>query len=230
MFRILRLLMTLSALALPLAAVAAKPAQTALSAEQGLTILAKAQVADGRCNVLSKAEYRELSTYRARAEAASAGFMNAKKAAAAIAKGKAQGRAAPCNDATRSDIRETLVAARQAVAEADGVMPRPEKPEVIVDPVEKMLPKGKAKALALPEYRELTMPYFVDLRCKQLGGRKARNYYEAIKDLQAAMIRQHGTPAVASAQSRAQREAKSVKCGAGSLRMAQSGYAAIVSE
>lgn len=228
MLRISRLLMTLPVLALPLAAMAAKPAHAALSAEQGLTILAKAQVADGRCNVLSKAEHRELSTYRSRAEIASAGLISAKKAAAAIAKGKAQGKSAPCNDATRSDIRETLIAARQAVAEADGAMPRPEKPEVIVDPVEKMLPKGKAKALALPEYRELIMPYFVDLRCKQLGGRKARNYYEAIKGLQAAMIRQHGTPAVASAQSRAQREARGVNCGAVSLRMAQSGYAAIM--
>lgn len=225
MLKIAPVLLLLPLVALPLAAL---PALAALSPQQGLTILAKAHVADGRCKFLSKAERRELGNYRARAELASSQLMSQKKAEAAIAKGTAQGQAAACNERTRTDIIETLVAARAAIAEADGAEPDKQQPAVTVDPVDKMLPGRKDKAVALAAYRALVKPYFLDLRCKHLSGRKARNYYEAIKDLQKATIGRHGATAVAAAQARAQREAKSVKCGAASQQIARSGYAAMM--
>ena len=68
MHRLKRLLITLPVLALPLLVAAAAPATAALSAEQGLLILAKAKAADGKCHFLSAGERRELSSYLARAD------------------------------------------------------------------------------------------------------------------------------------------------------------------
>jgi hypothetical protein len=214
-----RLMLTLPVLALPLAAVAVKPAEAALSAEQGLTILARAKAADTKCNFLSGAERRELTGYLARAEMASRGLMDDDTANTAIANGRASGKAAKCSAANRSDVEETLLAARLAVAEADGV--KPEK-------AEKPRKPSKTGAVSLAEYRELTKPYFVDLRCKQLSGRKPHRYYDAIKDLQAASIAKHGTAAVANAQARARKDARGVTCGPASQKMAEAGLAAIL--
>ncbi len=132
MHRFKRMLITLPALVLPLLVVALEPAAAAaLSAEQGLHILSRAKANDTKCKYLPGPGRRELSSYLARAELASRGLMDSDAANAAIASGRAAGKAAKCNEANRSDTEETLLAARLAVAEADGVEPanRPRSPE-----------------------------------------------------------------------------------------------------
>lgn len=214
MLRLARFLLTVPVLVLPIAAAA-----STLSAEQGLSVLAKAKANDAKCGFLSKKEHAELSGYLARAEVASQGLMSGKAANTAIRKGRDAGKAASCGEASRNDVEETLSAARLAVAQADGVKPKePIKTKKTAD----IGPVGPS------EYRRLTMPYFVDLRCKQLGGRKASLYYEAIKDLQGASIAKHGTAAIAAAQGKARKEARGVTCGPASKKQAEDGLTAIL--
>lgn len=214
MLRLARFLLTVPVLVLPISAAA-----STLSAEQGLSVLAKAKASDAKCGFLSKKEHSELSGYLARAEVASQGLMSGKTANAAIRQGRDAGKAGKCGEAARNDVEETLAAARLAVAQADGVKPaKPAKAEKA----------GKIGPATPAEYRILTKPYFVDLRCKQLGGRKASLYYEAIKDLQAASIAKHGTAAIATAQGRARKEARGVTCGPASKKQAEEGLTAIL--
>ena len=224
--RLARLLTTLPVVILPLVARIIDPAAAStLSVEQGLHVLAKSKATDSKCGFLASSERRELSGYLARAEVASQTMIGGSTVNAAIANGRAAGKAAKCGSGARQDVEETLVAARLAVAQADGIRParlrQPDKPE-------KTNSHGQIAPATPAEYRTLTQPYFVDLRCKQLGGRKARLYYEALQELQKASIAKHGTAAIAGAQARTRKVAQGITCGPASRKLAEQGLAAIL--
>jgi hypothetical protein len=223
-----RVFITIPVLALPLAALSPKPALAGeLTAVQGLQILAKAQAADRRCHFLSAAEHDELASYQSRAEIASAGLMPPKEVGAAIADGKAQGKAAPCDETTRSDVTDTLTAARQAVASADHSAGRRPPRVASPDPVRQVKPSGSGGAVSLATYRGVLKPYFVDLRCHELDGRAAKSYWNAIVRLRTELLARYGKPAVSSAQVAARNSAAGVGCGAGARSMARQGLADI---
>jgi hypothetical protein len=206
--KLARLVISLPLLIVPLAGLVHQPAQAGeLSAAQGLTILAMAQTADRRCHVLSAAEHGELASYRSRAEMAALTLVSKQQRNTAIAEGVARGKAAPCTAATAADIRETLKAAREAVAAADGRVPD-SKP----DSVDVMKPAGSADPVTLATYTRLVKPYFADLRCHNLSGGDARRYFRAVVRLQRGMIKKFGTPAVADAQLKAKRAANGMSC------------------
>lgn len=224
--RLARRLITLPVLILPLAAWVTSPASAStLSVDEGLFVLAKSKASDGKCGFLSRSERQELSGYLARAEVASQSMIGGAAVNAAIAKGRTAGRTAACNSPSRADVEETVAAARLAVAQADGVKPaRAQTAES-----EKKLDKSrKLGPVAPPEYGKLAKPYFVDLRCKQLTSRKARLFYEAIKDLQKASIAKHGTAAIAAAQAKTRKSAQTIACGPASRQLAEQGLAAIL--
>lgn len=224
--RLTRLLTTLPVVILPLVARIIDPASAStLSVEQGLQVLAKSKAIDRKCGLLAASERRELTGYLARAEVASQSMIGGSAANAAIANGRAAGKAAKCGPGARQDVEETLVAARLAVAQADGT--RPVRPRPLEMP-EKPNRLGQIGPVSPAEYRSLTQPYFVDLRCKQLGSRKARLYYEAIKDLQKASIAKHGTAAIAGVQARTRKVAQGISCGPASRELAEQGLAAIL--
>lgn len=224
--RLARLLTTLPVVILPLVVRIIDPASaSALSVEQGLHVLAKSKAIDSKCGILVASERRELSGYLARAEVASQNMIGGSAANAAVINGRAAGKSAKCGPGARHDVEETLEAARLAVAQVDGIRavhPRPAgKPE-------KPNRYGQIGPVSPAEYRTLTQPYFVDLRCKQLSGRKARLYYEAIRDLQQASIAKHGTAAIAGAQARTRKVAQGITCGPASRKLAEQGLAAIL--
>lgn len=218
MKKLSRLVISLPLLVLPFALQAQKPALASeLSAVQALQILAMAQAADDRCNALSASEHGELASYRNRAEMASISMLSGAQRSKAIAQGVAQGRTTPCNDATRADIRETLRAAREAIATADG-QPAPQKPEPAAKPkpakpaASLMKPAGTSGPVTLPVYSGLLKPYYADLRCHTLSRSAATRYWRAIIRLQRGMVAKYGTPTVASAQASARRSASGMSC------------------
>ncbi len=224
--RLARHLIALPILILPMAAWIIGPAAAStLSMEQGLFVLAKSKASDSKCGFLSASERRELSGYLARAEAVSPSMVAGDAANAAIAKGRAAGKASGCGHRARTDVEETVAAARMAVAQADGHRPARLR---TAGAAEKPARSRKLGPVAPSEYGQLAKPYFVDLRCKHLASRKARLYYEAIKDLQKASIAKHGTAAIASTQARTRKAAQAMACGPASRKLAEQGLAAIL--
>ena len=125
------------------------------AAEEGPALaayyLAHAQAVNEACQFLSDQAREELSGYVARAEVAAVEKIGVAGTRDAMARGRAEGRAAGCREDARSSLNETLMAARQAVAQADGG----EKPETGVTVAPQT---GFASGSAAPEEKALAAP------------------------------------------------------------------------
>ncbi|MEQ1524658.1 MAG: hypothetical protein ABL936_25650, partial [Aestuariivirga sp.] len=116
MLKFSQFLITLPLLALPLAALAPKPALAeTVGFERALELLAKSVVVDNKCNVLTVSERDELSNYVARAEVAAAERTTLVVTRSALSAGQSQGRAETCGEEASQEVKETLTAAREAI-------------------------------------------------------------------------------------------------------------------
>lgn len=128
MLKISQYLITLPILALPFAGLAAKPALAeAVGLERALELLAKSVVVDGN-DVLTMTERDELSSYVAKAEVAAAEKTSVAVTRSALAAGRNQGLAATCGSGASDEVKETLMAARDAINSSEREDARVAKP------------------------------------------------------------------------------------------------------
>ena len=233
--RLSQLLVTLPVLAIPLTALAVKPAMAAGAAEEAVRILARAGAVNDKCGYLTSAERSELSRYEARAEIAAANQSSAKRATSAASAGAAEGRRAGCTGEAEADVRETLVAAREAVREADR---RPSSTEVQQKP--KAQPAKAASrsdggepirsgSKGLGFYARVVGAYYLERECRSLSGRDAERFWEKIAELHKQTVRQNGKAAVARVMAQAERNARGSSCGESVEARIEQGYQDVTS-
>lgn len=202
------------------------------AAEQAVLILARAKSIDSRCNILSASERSELTRYTARAEIAAASQVSASAARAANDAGAAQAKLAGCSAQASADVRETLIAARTAIAAIDVREPKrrkteaaPEKPVRIKrEPVEGdeviEVPRGNLKS-----YASSVRGYYVERRCRHLPDSDAKRYWNAIVRFHKSVVRTHGASRVAPVMRDAERAASRGTCGNATLALVKQGFA-----
>lgn len=217
-----RLVMTLPLLAMPLGMMAMNPAKAAgTAAEEAVRILTRARSADQQCRYLSSAEKNELSRYTARAEIAAASQASTSAAKAASAAGMSEGKSATCSKDTEADIRETLEAAREAVAVAKADEAKPvrvsakpakrvaEMAEDTEDDGEPMRLKGSS----LGQYARVVRAYYLERECRSLPRRDADRFWNGVVKLHKSAVRANGKSAVARVMAAAERQASGSSCG-----------------
>src|SRR3990170_6603724 len=120
MLKFSQFLITLPILALPLAALASKPALAeTVGLERALELLAKSVVVDNKCNVLTVSERDELSNYVAKAEVMAAEKTTVDRTRSALSAGRKQGLSTTCGSGASREVKETLTAARDAINAAE---------------------------------------------------------------------------------------------------------------
>jgi hypothetical protein len=211
----LHLLVTLPLLVLPAVALVASPARAASSpALEAVGILAKARASDEKCKFLSAKERAELARYAARAELASASQSSAAATRAAVAAGSAEGRDEPCGEASKTDVGDTLFAAREAMAEAVGPAPRnavPESRRVLREPAgDRMAPRD---AGGLRFYARVVSAYYLERECKSLGRDRDDHFWRRIAVIHRDTVSRFGRRAVAPLKERAEAGAQGTSCG-----------------
>lgn len=90
----------------------------AMDAKDVTMMLARAQTLDSRCKILSANESQDLRDLVARAEIALAGRYSVSVARETLSRGRADGKAAACDTAATSQVRDILKAGVQATLEA----------------------------------------------------------------------------------------------------------------
>lgn len=202
------------------------------AAEQAVLILARARSIDSRCNILSAGERSELTRYAARAEIAAASQVSAAAARAATDAGAAQAKSAGCSEQASADVRETLVAARTAIAAIDAREPKrrtaeatpesqasarrePVEGDVVVE-----VPRGNLKI-----YASSVRGYYVERRCRHLKDSDAKRYWQAIVRFHKSVVRAHGASRVAPVMRDAERAAGRGACGSATLALVRKGFA-----
>jgi hypothetical protein len=248
----LRYTITVPLLALPIIGVAPKVALAEISSPvQALELLAKRKEIDAKCHRLSPGERQELSDYVARAELAVVRRHSVADAQAAITIGKAKGAAAACDEAALSRVRETLSAARRALAgspepaaESEGglvieaktslsMRPSLVEPETSAPPTEIEKPKLEAvveqpkKHRLLERYRAAATAYYVERRCGHLPRREAQQFWNLIVERHNEVLARNKRRAVAATLQSALAEANTMMCGARSAALVRQEYAAV---
>jgi hypothetical protein len=246
---------TIPLLAVPIAAAAPKYAYAAISSPtQALELLAKSKEVEAKCQKLASSERQELSDYTARAELAVARRKSVADAQAAITIGKSKGRAAACNDASLTEVRETLTAARAAMANLaeqtaendDGLVienkaatkMRPSLIEPVapavsmrIKPIEQTIEKPAVerprKRDALRGYRDALTAYYVELRCGHLSRSQARQFWNQIVERHNQLLANNSRRAVATTLRSASATASRMPCGIRTAEMVRQGYASI---
>jgi aminopeptidase N len=112
------------------------------------TMLARSQVLDSRCKILSTNESQDLRDLVARAEIALAGKYSVTVARETLAKGRAEGKVAACDAAASAQVRDILNAGMQATTEAPAVA-KPDQPVAAApQPIAQPEPKAAATPIA----------------------------------------------------------------------------------
>lgn len=219
-----RFLITLPLLLMPLPLViASSPASAAgTAAQEAVRILSRARTADSRCQFLSRQERAELGRYTARAEIAAASQISAAAAKAAAAAGRSEGKSAACSEDTRADVRETLQAAREAIA-ASNPPRRKTGAAQTTDGEDEDL--KKQRPVRLDHYRSVVTAYYVERRCRHLSKPQADRFWRAIVRIHKSTVLHSGAGAVSRVMRRAERAAGSVSCGHDSTVMVKAGFA-----
>ena len=222
MLKFSQLLITLPVLALPLVSLAAKPALAeTVGMERALELLAKSTVVDKKCKFLSVSERDELSTYVAKAEVAAAEKTSLAITRSALASGRKEGGAVACGTEASSEVRETLAAAREAIASAE--QPESSMPEKAV------AVKAPDSKGSLEVYGMVMEAYLLERRCVYLSRSKMNSFYKAVVKGHLAVISEFGKPAVSKAMKAAEARANRQVCnGAGQARV-KAGLAEIAS-
>ena len=222
MLKFSQFLITLPILALPLATLATKPAfAETVGIERALELLAKSAVVDNRCNVLTMSERDELSTYVAKAEVAAAGKTTLGVTRSALSSGKKQGQAATCGTEASGEVRQTLVAAREAInaaAQEESAQPEPVA----------ALPAPAVKS-SLSAFGQVIEVYFLERRCTYLSKRKINSFYKAVVRNHDVVVSEFGKPAVSKIMKAAEARSNYQSCdGVGKARV-KAGFAQIAS-
>ena len=222
MLKFSQFLITLPVLALPLAALATKPALAeTVGMERALELLAKSTVVDNKCNVLTMSERDELSTYVAKAEIVAAEKTTLEITRSALSAGRKQGQAASCGTEASNEVTQTLVAAREAINAAAQEESSPAEQTVAIQ-----TPASKG---SLSTYGRVIEAYFLERRCTYLSKPKINSFYRAIVKGHFAMVSEFGKPAVSSVMRTAEARAKVQSCdGSGEVRV-KAGFAEIAS-
>lgn len=212
-------LVTLPLLVLPAAFLAASPARAAGSpALEAVSILSRARASNEKCKFLSAGERSELARYGARAEMASASQTSPEATRAAVANGSAQGRDAACNPANEADVRDTLSAAREAIAESNrDTQRRKPTPETRrVTRATAMPEDGRSRprdAAGLGFYARVVSAYYLERECKSLGSSRGNRFWHAIVEIHGDTVGRFGKRAVAPLKARAEANAQGTSCG-----------------
>jgi hypothetical protein len=223
MLKFSQFLITLPILALPLTALATKPALAeTVGIERALELLAKSAVVDNKCNVLTISERDELSTYVAKAEIAAAEKTTLDVTRSALSAGKKQGQAATCGTEASGEVRQTLVAAREAINAAQ----EESEPSEAVAAVRAPAPAAKNTLSAFEEVIEV---YFLERRCTYLSKRKINLFYRAVVRNHGAAVSEFGRPAVSKVMKAAEARSNYQSCnGVGKARV-KAGFAQVAS-
>jgi hypothetical protein len=222
MLKFSQLLITLPFLALPLAAVGAKPALAeTVGLERALELLAKSVVVDNRCNVLTVSERDELSTYVAKAEVAAAERTTIAVTRSALSAGQSPGRAETCGSEASQEVKATLTAAREAINAAEqGDVSAVEPARAVALPA----PRG-----GLSVYGGIIETYYLERRCAFLSRRKMNFFYKAVVRTHRAAISEFGKPAVSKIMKAAEARSNYQNCnGVGEARV-KAGFAEVAS-
>jgi hypothetical protein len=224
MLKFSQFLITLPIMALPLAALATKPALAeTVGIERALELLAKSAVVDNKCNVLTVSERDELSTYVAKAEVAAAEKTTLDVTRSALSAGKKQGQAATCGTEASGEVRQTLVAAREAI---NAAAQEESEPSEAVAAVQAPVPAAKNTLSAFEEVIEV---YFLERRCTYLSKRKINLFYKAVVRNHGAAVSEFGRPAVSKVMKAAEARSNYQSCnGAGKARV-KAGFAQVAS-
>jgi hypothetical protein len=219
-----RLLISLPLLFLPLAlpGLSQSAHANALDTEQATVVLARAHGLNGKCQFLSPAASDELSSYIARAEIAAAEQLGVETARAALQRGTAAAKQAPCDEAMRSEVNETLSAAREAISQA-GTMAaaqtaaaQPAQLAPAQKPAKKVAAAkpaaGKAKPAGLGSYAQMAETYYLARRCGSMSARQISKYYKSVVSTHRSSVAAYGVPAVAAVLKKAEARAKARSC------------------
>ena len=222
MLKFSKFLITLPLLALPFAALATKPALAeTVGIERALELLAKSTVVDNKCNILTVSERDELSTYVAKAEVAAAEKTTLDVTRSALSAGKKQGQAASCGTEASYEVRQTLVAAREAINAAT------QEESAQAEPVA-AIPAPTAKS-SLSAFGRVIEVYFLERRCTYLSKRKIYSFYKAVVRNHYAAVSEFGKPAVSLVMKAAEARSNYQSCnGAGKARV-KAGFAEVAS-
>jgi hypothetical protein len=222
MLKFSQFLITLPILALPLAALASKPALAeTVGLERALELLAKSVVVDNKCNVLTVSERDELSNYVAKAEVAAAEKTTVAVTRSALSAGRSQGLAATCGSGAGDEVRETLTAARDAINAAE------QDDSAVAEPalaVPAPAPRG-----SLSIYGRIIESYYLERRCAFLSKRKMNSFYKAVVRGHQAVVSEFGKSAVSKVMKSAEARSNYQSCnGVGKARV-KAGFAEVAS-
>ena len=222
MLKFSQFLITLPVLALPLTALATKPALAeTVGMERALELLAKSAVVDNKCNVLTVSERDELSTYVAKAEVAGAEKTTLAVTRSALASGRKEGQVASCGTEASNEVRQTLIAAREAINGAAQEANPGAQPVVAI--------QAPATKDSLAVYGKVIEAYFLERRCTYLSKSKMNSFYKAVLRGHFAAVSEFGKTAVSKVMRTAEAHANVQSCnGVGEARV-QAGLAEIAS-
>jgi hypothetical protein len=192
-----------------------------LTPEKAAVVLWQAKAADEKCSVLAAADHDALINLAANAEIAAARSAGTDAATAALAKGRKQGEAMPCDAGTRAFVEDVFGSAGAAYAAAEagtsaGEQPprsgftlfgRPSRSTQAEAPPPKPLPQVESGDV-LGRFRLNTAAYLVELRCGHLRATGQRRFYEAVLAEQKRVVASKGRSAAAKAKAQAEALAK----------------------
>jgi len=222
MLKVSQYLITLPLLALPFVGLSAKPALAeTVGLERALELLAKSVVVDGRCNVLTVTERDELSSYVAKAEVAAAEKTTVHVTRSALAAGRSQGLATDCGSGASDEVKETLIAARDAINTAEHENSKVAKPALAAP-----LPASRG---SLSVYGRIIETYYLERRCAFLSKRKMNSFYKAVVRNHREVLSKFGRSAVSKVMKSAEARSNYQRCnGAGEARV-KAGFAEVAS-
>ncbi len=231
--RLPNLLVTLPLIVLAIATTSVTPTLAAGASEEAVRILSRARGIDTRCSYLTASERNELQRYHARAEIAATSQGSAAAAKAANASGRAESTGVNCSPDAQADVRETLDAARQAIASTKNVAPVPpaqtrKRPAASTTAIRDIDPEGRDNA-GLGFYARTIRAYYLERECKSLGRSAGDRFWRRIVDLHNSAVAANGKRAVAKVMANARNNAAGTSCSRNVEAQIRRSYEAILS-
>jgi hypothetical protein len=157
----------------------------------------------------------------AKAEVAAAEKTTLDITRSALSAGKKQGQAASCGTEASHEVKQTLVAARQAINAAT------QEESAQAEPVA-TIPAPVAKN-SLSAFGRVIEVYFLERRCTYLSKRKVNSFYKAVVRSHYAAVSEFGKPAVSNVMKAAEARSNYQSCnGVGKARV-KAGFAEVAS-
>ena len=226
---VLAFTLSLPLVGLPVILLLAGPAAAEVTAaHEAVRILAQARSADARCDYLSGAERRELSQYVARATLAANSQLSRAAAKAALRTGTAAGKREACSPAGAADVRDTLAAARAAIAAADGrqIQEPPRSTETASQPGGDAPAADLGSTAGLSGYGKMVKSYYAERKCRHLSKSDDGRFWKAIVRIHQGAVSSYGAARVAPVMRKAERDANRLSCGTTTFALVRAGFAA----